>query len=95
MLPSRRTQSANHRLVREWSQPDQGVGRDGAGPAQYASLVASKGCEALGLLTNAVGHVHQLDNLFVVDGSVFPSVGAHNPTLTIMVTALRNARRWA
>jgi choline dehydrogenase-like flavoprotein len=44
--------------------------------------------------TDDVGRFHQLDNLFVADGSVFPTSGAHNPTLTIMATALRNARRW-
>jgi choline dehydrogenase-like flavoprotein len=44
--------------------------------------------------TDGDGRFHQLDNLFVADGSVFPSSGAHNPTLTIMATALRNARRW-
>jgi choline dehydrogenase-like flavoprotein len=45
-------------------------------------------------VTDGVGRFHHLDNLFVADGSVFPSSGAHNPTLTIMATALRNARRW-
>jgi gluconate 2-dehydrogenase alpha chain len=44
--------------------------------------------------TDPMGRYHQLDNLFVADGSVFPSSGAHNPTLTIMATALRNSRRW-
>lgn len=44
--------------------------------------------------TDSVGRYHQLDNLFVADGSVFPSSGAHNPTLTIMATALRNSRLW-
>ena len=34
-----------------------------------------------------------MDNVFVADGSVFPSSGAQNPTLTIMATALRNATR--
>jgi choline dehydrogenase-like flavoprotein len=38
---------------------------------------------------------HQLDNLFVADGAVFPTSGAHNPTLTIMATALRQAEVWA
>jgi choline dehydrogenase-like flavoprotein len=32
---------------------------------------------------------HQLDNLYVVDGSFFPSSGAVNPALTIMANALR------
>ena len=50
---------------------------------------------------------HDLDNLYVVDGSFFPSSGAVNPGLTIMANALRvgdhllerlgasaSARRW-
>lgn len=44
--------------------------------------------------TDSTGRYHQLDNLFVADGSVFPTSGAHNPTLTIMATALRNSRLW-
>lgn len=32
---------------------------------------------------------HDLDNLYVVDGSFFPSCGAMNPALTIMANALR------
>jgi choline dehydrogenase-like flavoprotein len=32
---------------------------------------------------------HDLDNLYVVDGSFFPSAGAVNPGLTIMANALR------
>jgi choline dehydrogenase-like flavoprotein len=32
---------------------------------------------------------HDLDNLYVVDGSIFPSSGAVNPALTIMANALR------
>jgi len=32
---------------------------------------------------------HQVDNLYVVDGSFFPSSGAVNPALTIMANALR------
>ena len=34
---------------------------------------------------------HDLDNLYVADSSVFPSVGAMNPTLTIVANALRVA----
>jgi gluconate 2-dehydrogenase alpha chain len=44
---------------------------------------------------DGIGRFHQLDNLVVSDGSLFPSSGGHNPTLTIMATALRNARQWA
>src|SRR5882724_10264660 len=32
---------------------------------------------------------HDLDNLYVVDGSFFPSSGAVNPALTIIANALR------
>ena len=32
---------------------------------------------------------HQIENLYVVDGSFFPSSGAVNPSLTIMANALR------
>jgi choline dehydrogenase-like flavoprotein len=33
--------------------------------------------------------MHELDNLYVVDGSFFPSSAAVNPALTIMANALR------
>lgn len=45
-------------------------------------------------VTDGTGRHHQLDNVFVADGSVFPTSGGHNPTLTIMATALRNAALW-
>ena len=34
---------------------------------------------------------HEVDNLYVVDASFFPSIGAVNPTLTIVANALRVA----
>ena len=34
-------------------------------------------------------HAHELDNLYVVDTSFFPSIGAVNPALTAMANALR------
>jgi choline dehydrogenase-like flavoprotein len=33
--------------------------------------------------------VHELDNLYLVDASFFPSASAVNPTLTIIANALR------
>jgi choline dehydrogenase-like flavoprotein len=32
---------------------------------------------------------HELDNLYVVDASIFPAIGAVNPALTVMANALR------
>jgi gluconate 2-dehydrogenase alpha chain len=45
-------------------------------------------------VTDADGMVRGLDNVAISDASVFPTSGAHNPTLTLMAVALRNARRW-
>jgi choline dehydrogenase-like flavoprotein len=46
-------------------------------------------------VTDVYGQVHGLDNVFVADGSVFVTSGAHNPTLTLMAVALRNMRHLA
>ncbi len=56
-----------------------GTVRFGADPASSALDVDCK--------------VHDLDNLYVVDGSFMPSIGAVNPTLTIIANALRVAER--
>jgi choline dehydrogenase-like flavoprotein len=52
-----------------------GTCRFGADPA---SSVVNVDCRA-----------HELDNLYVVDTSVFPSIGAVNPALTAMANSLR------
>ena len=41
------------------------------------------------------GRVHTTDNVYVMDGGVFATAGANNPTLTIMAVTLRSARRLA
>ena len=40
-------------------------------------------------VVNAFGQVHQIDNLFVADGSVLVTSGGFNPVLTIMAVAYR------
>jgi choline dehydrogenase-like flavoprotein len=42
-------------------------------------------------VVNAFCRSHDIPNLFVVDGSVFPSASEKNPTLTIMALAARTA----
>ena len=54
-----------------------GTARFGLDPA---SSVLDASCKA-----------HELDNLYLVDASFFPSIGAVNPTLTIIANALRVA----
>ena len=54
-----------------------GTARFGTDPA---SSVLDLDCKA-----------HELDNLYVADASFFPSIGAVNPTLTIIANALRVA----
>ncbi len=56
-----------------------GTARFGTDPA---SSVLNLDCKA-----------HELDNLYVADASFFPSIGAVNPTLTIIANALRVADR--
>jgi choline dehydrogenase-like flavoprotein len=42
-------------------------------------------------VVNGFGQAHDVDNLFVSDGSVFTTGAAENPTLTIVALALRQA----
>ncbi|MBW4091295.1 MAG: GMC family oxidoreductase [Proteobacteria bacterium] len=56
-----------------------GTARFGTDPA---SSVLDLDCKA-----------HEVDNLYVTDASFFPSIGAVNPTLTIIANALRVADR--
>lgn len=42
-------------------------------------------------VTDQLGRCHTIPNLMIIDGSVFPSAGAVNPTPTIQAVALRCA----
>ncbi|MBV9172308.1 MAG: GMC family oxidoreductase [Chloroflexi bacterium] len=49
------------------------------------------GDDSSGSVVDACGRTHDVDNLFIVDGSVFVTSGAVNPTTTIQALALRTA----
>jgi choline dehydrogenase-like flavoprotein len=42
-------------------------------------------------VVNKNGQAHDIDNLFISDGSQFTTGGAENPTLTIVTLAIRQA----
>ena len=44
-------------------------------------------------VTDRWGCSHEIPNLFISDGSLFPTSTAENPTLTIVALALRQAQR--
>lgn len=41
-------------------------------------------------VTDRTGRMHDLDNVVITDGSVFPTCSGHNPTLTIMAVGLHS-----
>ena len=53
------------------------------------------GADARTSVTDPEGRLWGLPNLGVADGGVFSTSGGHNPTLTIMAMALRNAWSWS
>ena len=59
-----------------------------AGCAHQAGTVRFGNDPATSVL-DADCKAHELDNLYVVDTSFFPSIGAVNPALTAMANALR------
>lgn len=56
---------------------------------------ARMGDDARRSVLNAYCQTHDVPNLFVVDGSAFPSASEKNPTLTIMALAARTAEHIA
>jgi choline dehydrogenase-like flavoprotein len=60
-------------------------------PATHNMGVARMGKQSTDSVCNSFGQTHDIDNLFVSDGSLFPTVGCENPTLTIVALVLRQA----
>jgi choline dehydrogenase-like flavoprotein len=67
---------------------------EGQGPFATAHVLgtARMGEDPRESVTDAHGRLHDVPNVILADGSVFPSSGGANPTLTIMALALRAAR---
>jgi choline dehydrogenase-like flavoprotein len=72
-----------------------GQGGPFAGPAATAHVMgtARMGDDPDKSVADAFGRVHEVEGLYLADGSVFVSSGGFNPTLTIMALSLRMARR--
>ena len=60
-------------------------------PATHNMGAARMGNDPRASVCNHWGQTHDLDNLFISDGSLFPTSGSANPTLTIIALALRQA----
>jgi choline dehydrogenase-like flavoprotein len=75
-------------------EPRPGGAHEGQGPFGSAHVLgtARMGSDPRTSVTDAFGRLHEVPNVVVADGSVFPTSGGANPTLTIMALALRAAR---
>src|SRR5438270_2558558 len=74
-----------------------GFGSPLAGPASTAHIMgtARMGDDPARSVVDPWGRMHELENVYVADGSVVASAGGFNPTLTIMALSLRMARHLA
>jgi choline dehydrogenase-like flavoprotein len=60
-------------------------------PSTHNLGTARMGEDPRSSVCNAYGRTHDVENLFISDGSLFPTSGCENPTLTIVALALRQA----
>jgi choline dehydrogenase-like flavoprotein len=79
------------------SEETGGFGSPLAGPASTAHIMgtARMGDDPAKSVTDAWGRLHDVQNVYVGDGSVFVTAGGFNPTLTIMSLSIRMARHIA
>jgi choline dehydrogenase-like flavoprotein len=66
--------------IRTW----QTVGGKGQGGGHHQSGTARMGNDKQTSVTNRYGQIHDIDNLFVADGSLVPTNAGFNPALTYM-----------
>jgi len=67
----------------------------GAAGTAHIMGTARMGHDPSSSVVDPWGRVHDLDNVYLADGSVFVSAGGFNPTLTIMALSMRMARHLA
>ncbi|MEZ5500703.1 MAG: GMC family oxidoreductase [Steroidobacteraceae bacterium] len=67
----------------------------GVFPATHNMGTARMGRNPRTSVCNHWGQTHDIENLYVCDGSLFPTAGCENPTLTIVALALRQAEHLA
>lgn len=67
-------------------------GRGGAYATAHIMGTARMGDDPRSSVCDGFGRLHELDNVYLADASVFVSGAGFNPTLTIMALALRTAR---
>ncbi len=60
-------------------------------PATHNLGTCRMGSDPTTSVVNGFGQAHEVKNLFIADGSVFPTSAAENPTLTISALAIRQA----
>jgi choline dehydrogenase-like flavoprotein len=68
-----------------------GSGLEGPNSTAHIMGTARMGGDPRSSVTDRFGRLHELENVYVGDGSVFVSSGGANPTLTIMALSLRMA----
>jgi choline dehydrogenase-like flavoprotein len=69
-----------------------GSGLEGPNSTAHIMGTARMGHDPRSSVADRFGRLHELENVYVGDGSVFASSGGFNPTLTIMALSLRMAK---
>jgi choline dehydrogenase-like flavoprotein len=82
-------EAAGARQILKSAWDVEGIGR-GASPGHYFGTVRM-GTDARTSVVDRWGRAHDVSNLFIIDGSTFPTSGATEPTSTIQANALRIA----
>lgn len=78
-------EAAGAKRIEPWTVPDRMPGM-----GIHETGVARMGADPTSSVLNQFQQTHDVPNLFVMDGSGFPSSGCQNPTLTIMALAVRS-----